>query len=159
MTVKDKNYQVLNQALQGLIQDETNALANIANSAALLFNNMKEINWAGFYFFKDNQLILGPFQGKPACIRIDLGKGVCGTAALNRESIVVQDVHQFPGHIACDEASASEVVIPIIKDDKLIGVLDIDSPVKARFSEEDRRGLQNYVDILSAYIRWEDLLR
>jgi L-methionine (R)-S-oxide reductase len=104
-------------------------------------------------------LILGPFQGKPACIRIALGKGVCGTAALNRESIVVQDVHQFPGHIACDEASASEIVIPVIKDDKLIGVLDIDSPVKARFDERDRQGLQGYADILSAHVHWEDLLR
>lgn len=158
MTVIDKYYQALNQTLQSLIQNETDALANVANSAALLFNNMEEINWAGFYLYKDNQLILGPFQGKPACIRIDMGKGVCGTAALNRESIVVQDVHQFPGHIACDEASASEIVIPIIKDDKLIGVLDIDSPTKARFSEEDRLGLQGYVDILSDQVRWADLL-
>lgn len=158
MTFKDVNYQTLYQALQGLIQDETDALANLANSAALLFNSMEEINWAGFYLFKENQLILGPFQGKPACIRIALGKGVCGTAAYNREAIVVQDVHQFPGHIACDEASASEIVIPIIKDDKLIGVLDIDSPAKARFSEKDRQGLQGYIDILSPHIRWENLL-
>jgi L-methionine (R)-S-oxide reductase len=159
MTAKNEDYQTLYQALQGLIQDETDALANLANSAALLFHAMEEINWAGFYLFKENQLILGPFQGKPACVRIALGKGVCGTAAQNRESIVVQDVHQFPGHIACDEASASEIVIPIIKDDKLMGVLDVDSPVKARFTEMDRRGLQGYVDILSANIRWEDLLR
>ncbi len=158
MTAKDENYQTLYQALQGLIQDETDALANLANSAALLFNIMEEINWAGFYLFKENQLILGPFQGKPACIRIALGKGVCGTAAQNKESIVVQDVHQFPGHIACDKASASEIVIPIIKDDQLIGVLDVDSPVKARFGERERQGLQGYIDILSANIHWEDLL-
>jgi GAF domain-containing protein len=159
MTAKDEDYQTLCQALQGLIQDETDALANLANSAALLFQIMEEINWAGFYLFKENQLILGPFQGKPACVRIALGKGVCGTAAQNGESLVVQDVHQFPGHIACDEASASEIVIPILKDDKLIGVLDVDSPVKARFDEMDRQGLQGYVDILSANIYWEDLFR
>ena len=159
MTAKDEDYQTLCQALQALIQDETDALANLANSAALLFQIMEEINWAGFYLFKENQLILGPFQGKPACVRIALGKGVCGTAAQNGESLVVQDVHQFLGHIACDEASASEIVIPILKDDKLIGVLDVDSPVKARFDEMDRQGLQGYVDILSANIHWEDLLR
>lgn len=159
MTAQGEHYQTLYQALQGLIQDESDALANLANSAALLFQSMEEINWAGFYLFKENQLILGPFQGKPACIRIALGKGVCGTAADKREAIVVEDVHQFPGHIACDGASASEIVIPIIKDDALIGVLDIDSPVKARFNEEDRRGLQDFVDILSANIHWEDLLR
>lgn len=159
MTANDENYQTLYQSIQGLIEGETDALANVANSAALLFNSLEEINWAGFYLFKENQLILGPFQGKPACIRIALGKGVCGTAAQNRESIVVQDVHQFPGHIACDEASASEIVVPIIQNDKLIGVLDIDSPVKARFNERDRQGLQGFVDILSANIHWEDLLR
>ena len=158
MAAKDVNYQSLNQALQGLIQDETDALANLANSAALLFNSMEEINWAGFYLFKENQLILGPFQGKPACIRIALGKGVCGTAAQKRAPIVVEDVHQFPGHIACDGASASEIVVPIIKNDSLIGVLDIDSPVKARFSERDQIGLQDFVSVLSTYVRWEDLL-
>lgn len=158
MTEKDDNYESLYQALQGLIQEETDALANLANSAALLYHSMEDINWAGFYLFKENQLILGPFQGKPACIRIALGKGVCGTAAQTRESLVVQDVHEFPGHIACDGASASEIVVPIIKNDNLIGVLDIDSPIKARFSERDQKGLQGYVDILSSYIHWEDLL-
>ena len=158
MTVSE-NYKTLYQALQGLIGDETDALANLANSAALLFHGMEEISWAGFYLYKEEQLILGPFQGKPACIRIAIGKGVCGTAAQTGESLVVQDVHQFPGHIACDEASASEIVVPIIKNDKLMGVLDVDSPVKARFTKEDRRGLQGYVDILCARIRWEDLLR
>ena len=158
MIAIDYDYQILNQALQSLIEDESDALANLANSAALLFNSMEEINWAGFYLFKENQLILGPFQGKPACIRIALGKGVCGTAAQKRESIVVEDVHQFPGHIACDGASASEIVIPIIINDNLIGVLDIDSPVKARFNERDQLGLQGFVNILSTYIHWEDLL-
>ena len=155
----DTQYETLYQALRGLIGDETDALANLANSAALLFHSMAKINWAGFYLYKEEQLILGPFQGKPACIRIAMGKGVCGTAAQTGESVVVQDVHRFPGHIACDEASASEIVVPIIKGDKLIGVLDVDSPVKARFTEEDRRGLRGYADILCARIRWEDLLR
>lgn len=158
MTLKDEEYQTLCQALQGLIQDETDALANLANSAALLFQSLEKINWSGFYLFKENQLILGPFQGNPACIRIALGRGVCGTAALKREVILVQDVHQFPGHIACDGASASEIVVPIIKNDQLIGVLDVDSPVKARFSERDQIGLQRYVEILTTHIQWEDLL-
>lgn len=158
MTIKDEDYKTINQALQALIQDETDALANLANGAALLFHSMANINWAGFYLFKGNQLVLGPFQGKPACIRIALGKGVCGTAAQKREAIVVQDVHLFPGHIACDEASASEIVVPIIKDDELIGVLDVDSPLKDRFSDKDQRGLQDYIDILSTYIHWEDLI-
>ena len=158
MISKDYDYQILSQALQGLVQEETDALANLANSTALLFHSMEEINWAGFYLFKENQLILGPFQGKPACIRIALGKGVCGTAAQKRESIVVENVHLFPGHIACDCVSESEIVVPIIKNDNLIGVLDIDSPVKARFSEWDRIGLENFINILSSYIHWEDLL-
>lgn len=158
MTEKDETYQTLHLALRELIRDETDALANLANSAALLFELMDEINWAGFYLFKENQLILGPFQGKSACVRIPLGKGVCGTAAQNREPIVVRDVHLFPGHIACDQASAAEIVIPIVKEDRLIGVLDVDSPVKARFDERDRQGLQDYVNILAANIRWEDLL-
>jgi len=158
MTIQDDDYQALYLALQALIQGESDALANLANSAALLFHRLERINWAGFYLFKENQLILGPFQGKPACLRIALGKGVCGTAAQNRTPIVAPDVHQFPGHIACDEASASEIVLPIIKDDVLIGVLDVDSPDKARFSDRDQRGLQGYVDILAAQIHWEDLL-
>lgn len=158
MTNREENYQTLCRLLQSLIQGETDALANLANSAALLFYWMEKISWAGFYLLKGEQLVLGPFQGKPACLRIDLGKGVCGTAAQNKGPIVVQDVHQFPGHIACDSASASEVVIPILRDGELVGVLDIDSPVKARFQEEDARGLQDFTAILSAHIRWEELL-
>jgi GAF domain-containing protein len=119
---------------------------------------MERINWAGFYLYKEDQLVLGPFQGKPACIRIPLGRGVCGTAAQNRQSLVVPDVHRFPGHIACDEASASEIVIPIVRDGRLIGVLDIDSPVEARFGEADRLILERFVAILNAGIRWEQLL-
>lgn len=158
MTVKDFNYQTLHQALQSLMRDETDALANLSNSAALLYHGMDEINWAGFYLLRENELVLGPFQGKLACTRIALGRGVCGTAAQKREAIVVQDVHEFPGHIACDEASLSEIVIPIINDGRLIGVLDVDSPVKGRFSQTDRQYLQGFVDILSAHIRWEDLI-
>jgi GAF domain-containing protein len=158
-TVKDFDYQTLHQALQSLIRDEPDALANLSNSAALLYHGMDEINWAGFYLLRENELVLGPFQGKLACTRIALGRGVCGTAAENREAIVVQDVHEFPGHIACDEASASEIVIPIISDGRLIGVLDVDSPVKGRFSETDRQYLQGFVDILSAHIRWQDLIQ
>ncbi len=158
MTSRNKDYHDICLSLLGLIQDETDALANISNSTALLYHSMGEINWAGFYFYKENQLILGPFQGKPACIRIILGRGVCGSAAMNRETVLVQDVHEFPGHIACDAASASEIVIPIIKNDKLIGVLDIDSPVKSRFDEEDRIGLEKFVEILNDYIQWENVL-
>jgi len=155
---KNDIYLALNKALEGLIQDESDGLANLSNSAALLFHSIEDINWAGFYLYKENQLILGPFQGKPACIRIALGKGVCGTAAQNREPIVVQDVHQFPGHIACDETSASEIVVPIVKHDKLIGVLDVDSPTKSRFDEEDSKGLQRFVDTLNTYINWDGLI-
>ncbi|MBE6012153.1 MAG: GAF domain-containing protein [Lachnospiraceae bacterium] len=153
-----KNYEMLNQALKSLIEDETDALANLCNSAALLFYSMKDINWAGFYLYKENQLILGPFQGKPACIRIPMGRGVCGTAAHKKEPIIVEDVHQFPGHIACDGASQSEIVLPIIKDSILFGVLDIDSPIKSRFNENDQKGLQSFIDILSIYVKWDSLV-
>jgi len=158
MTSNNEDYQNICLSLKGLIEDETDALANLSNSAALIYNSLEELNWAGFYLYKEKQLILGPFQGKPACIRIALGRGVCGTAAQNREVIVVEDVHQFPGHIACDAASASEIVVPIIKDDKLIGVLDIDSPVKSRFNEDDRIGLTEFVNLLNDNINWESLL-
>ena len=124
---KHEFYRNLNIHLKALVEDETDWLANCANFSALLFSQMPDINWAGFYFLKNNELVLGPFQGKPACIRIPLGKGVCGTAAVTRKIQVVEDVHQFEGHIACDEASKSEIVLPILYDQRLIGVLDIDS--------------------------------
>ena len=120
---------------------------------------IENINWAGFYLYKQGELVLGPFQGKPACTRIPLGKGVCGTAAQTREIQVVKDVDLFPGHIACDAASKSEIVIPIIKGNRLIGVLDIDSPVKARFDDRDARGLSDFVDILNRYIHWPEIFR
>ncbi|WP_094095241.1 GAF domain-containing protein [Paenibacillus physcomitrellae] len=134
--------------LKGLIDGEPNAVANMANASALLNFTLQDINWAGFYLYDGKELVLGPFQGLPACIRIPLGRGVCGTAAQQRETIVVEDVHAFPGHIACDAASNSEVVVPIVQDGRLIGVLDIDSPLKGRFDETDKAFLESFVQIL-----------
>ncbi len=147
-------YKELNTLLTGLISEEPDWLANASNAAALLFQMLPNINWAGFYLLKRGELVLGPFQGKPACVRIQMGKGVCGTAALTREIQVVEDVEKFPGHIACDAASQSEIVIPIIKKDKLIGVLDIDSPIKGRFDNQDAIGFSLFVDILNQFINW-----
>ena len=145
---KSDNYQLVVKQLAALIEGETNLIANLSNASALLNQFLDDVNWVGFYLYEEEQLILGPFQGLPACIRIPLGKGVCGTAAEKREVIRVMDVHQFPGHIACDAASQSEIVLPIVKDDRLIGVLDIDSPSKNRFDEEDESGLKQFVDAL-----------
>ncbi len=125
-------------ALRGVLHGETDLIANAANTAALLFERLPEVNWAGFYFLRGEELVLGPFQGRVACVRIGMGQGVCGTAAARRESIVVADVHVFPGHIACDAASRSEIVVPLLREGRLLGVLDIDSPVPARFTEADR---------------------
>ena len=133
--------QLLAQA-KGLLHGEHDRIANAANLSALLFNDLPDLNWAGFYFFDGNELVVGPFQGLPACIRIPLDKGVCGAAARTRETQLVRDVHAFPGHIACDAASRSEIVIPLVKGDALVGVLDIDSPLPARFDEDDQRGLE-----------------
>ena len=127
---------------RALVAGEPDRIANAANLSALLFAVLPDVNWAGFYFMRDGGLVVGPFQGKPACVRIALGTGVCGTAALRRESIVVDDVHAFPGHIACDAASRSEIVIPLLAGDRLIGVLDLDSPRTARFGAADRDGLE-----------------
>lgn len=127
---------------------EHDLIANMANVSALLFNYLDEVNWAGFYLFKENQLVLGPFQGQPACIRIPMGKGVCGTAAAERKVQRITDVHAFDGHIACDAASNSEIVIPLIVNGDLVGVLDIDSPVFSRFDEEDEKGLTAIANLL-----------
>ena len=148
----------MNKDLENLIKDETDALANLSNSAALIFGSLEDINWSGYYLYKESQLILGPFQGKTACIRIPLGRGVCGTAAEKREPQLVQNVHQFPGHIACDGASASEIVLPIIVEGKLAGVLDIDSPSIGRFDTDDLHGLQKFVDIITQYVDFESFL-
>jgi L-methionine (R)-S-oxide reductase len=142
------NYDTLNQQALALLGDEPDVVANLANISSLLFNELTDINWAGFYLFKDEQLVLGPFQGRPACIRIPIGKGVCGTAA---ETLTVQrisDVHEFPGHIACDAASNSEIVLPLVVNGALFGVLDIDAPIIDRFCTKDEAGLAQLAVIL-----------
>lgn len=139
---KNKLYTVLNSQAKSLIEGETDVIANLANISALLFNELEDVNWAGFYLYKEEQLVLGPFQGQPACIRIPMGKGVCGTAAQTRVTQLVEDVHKFEGHIACDAASNSEVVVPLIVNGALFGVLDIDSPTVGRFDESDKTGLE-----------------
>jgi L-methionine (R)-S-oxide reductase len=144
---KAADYAQLADELASLLSGERDTVANAANTAALIFDALPEINWAGFYFLRNGELVVGPFQGKPACVRIALGKGVCGAAAAQRKTIVVPDVHEFPGHIACDSASRSEVVVPLIADDGLLGVLDIDSPRKARFDEADARGLEKLASV------------
>jgi GAF domain-containing protein len=141
--------QLIEQA-KSLIAGEPDLIANLANLSALIYHNLDDVNWAGFYLYKEEQLILGPFQGLPACIRIPMGKGVCGTAAQSNTIQRIDDVHAFPGHIACDAASESEIVIPIVVNDKLVGVLDIDSPKLSRFSAEDEAGLVAIVDALVA---------
>ena len=142
------NYDFLCQQLQALTEGIPYKIANLANASALLWQELPQINWAGFYLMEDGALVLGPFQGKTACIRIGVGKGVCGTAVAENASQLVPDVHAFPGHIACDSASESEVVIPIRNDKEIYGVLDIDSPVKGRFTQEDLAGLTRFVAIL-----------
>jgi L-methionine (R)-S-oxide reductase len=147
---KPEAYRQLHAQLSAVIAGECDGLANTANLAALIFQALPGLNWAGFYFMRGGGLVLGPFQGKVACIRIPLGKGVCGTAAQNRETIVVPDVEKFPGHIACDHASRSEIVVPLLKDGRLFGVLDLDSPNLSRFDTEDAIGLQEAVKLLLA---------
>ncbi|MBT2648265.1 GAF domain-containing protein [Bacillus sp. ISL-34] len=149
---KENNYELVQKQLLALIEDETNRIANLSNAAALLNQFLDEINWVGFYLYEEGQLILGPFQGLPACVRIPMGKGVCGTSAATEKTLRIEDVHQFPGHIACDAASRSEIVIPLMKDGKLIGVLDIDSPVTDRFDELDQQGLEEFAEILSRHL-------
>ena len=149
---KDENYALVQKQLVALIEDEPNMIANLSNSAALLNQFLSDINWVGFYLAEKDQLVLGPFQGLPACVRIPLGKGVCGTSAAERKTMRVEDVHQFPGHIACDAATKSEIVIPLLKDGKLIGVLDIDSPITNRFDESDQQGLEKFTDLLCNYL-------
>lgn len=149
---KEKNYELVQKQLLALIEDETNRIANLSNAAALLNQFLDEINWVGFYLYEEDQLILGPFQGLPACVRIPMGRGVCGTSAATEKTLRIEDVHQFPGHIACDAASRSEIVIPLMKDGKLLGVLDIDSPITGRFDEMDQQGLEKFAEILSNHL-------
>lgn len=149
-------YRELNSQLAALLAGERDGLANAANTAALLWQGLPDLNWAGFYFLRGGELVLGPFQGKVACVRIKVGRGVCGTAAQKRETVVVPDVEKFPGHIACDHASRSEIVVPLVHDGKLIGVLDLDSPQLARFDDEDARGL---AETVAVFLRGSDLAR
>ena len=146
---KDAAYAELAQQLRALLAGEQDLIANAANMAALLYWSLPDLNWAGFYLVepRSGELLLGPFQGKPACVRIAVGRGVCGTAAARRETVVVPDVHVFPGHIACDSASNSEIVVPVVRDGRLLGVLDLDSPLLARFDDVDARGLERLVQV------------
>ena len=144
---KAELYSNLAAQLRSLLEDERDLIANAANMASVLYHSLPDLNWAGFYLYKDNELVLGPFQGEPACVRIAMGKGVCGTAARIRETVVVANVHEFPGHIACDSKSNSEIVVPLIMDHQLIGVLDLDSPLLGRFDEADAQGLNELVEI------------
>lgn len=148
--IKKWKKEIVLAQLEGLIKDEPNWIANLSNASALLNETFDEINWVGFYLWEEasKQLVLGPFQGKVACIRIDSGKGVCGTAFEKEETIIVPDVNEFPGHIVCDAASQSEIVVPLIKDGQAIGVLDVDAPVKDRFGIEEKELLEAFVEIL-----------
>ncbi|MCA1065965.1 GAF domain-containing protein [Rossellomorea sp. AcN35-11] len=151
---KEQGFGLVTKQLKALLEGEPNQIANLSNASALLNQFLDRINWVGFYLYEEesNQLVLGPFQGLPACVRIPLGKGVCGTSASEQKTLLVDDVHQFPGHIACDAASQSEIVIPLVKEGELIGVLDIDSPEKARFDEEDQKYLEIFADELVKHL-------
>ena len=145
---KTAAYRQLHEQMSALFAGERSGLANAANTSALLYQALPTLNWVGFYFLQGRELVLGPFQGKVACVRIAMGRGVCGTAAERRETVIVPDVHAFPGHIACDAASRSEIVVPLIQDERLLGVLDLDSPQLARFDHEDGTGLNTVADLL-----------
>jgi L-methionine (R)-S-oxide reductase len=148
---KSKLYASLVVQLLSLLKGEHDFIANAANFSALLFNSLPNVNWAGFYFLQDDELVLGPFQGNPACARIPLGKGVCGVAAKQLETIIVPNVHEFPGHIACDVASNSEIVVPLFDGERLLGVLDLDSPTIGRFDDQDAEGLNELVTVFVAH--------
>ena len=153
----EDTYRQLPASLESLLEGEKDAVANLANAAALLYGSLPHINWAGFYILRGETLVLGPFQGKPACVRIALGQGVCGTAAARRETLVVPDVLAFPGHIACDAASRSEIVVPILDGGALRGVLDVDAPEKNRFGDADRAVLEECVRVMRPRIDWSSL--
>ena len=145
---KPSLYAEIAAQVQSLTAGEHDLVANLANTASLLYHSMPDLNWLGFYLLKDGELVVGPFQGKPACVRIAMGKGVCGTAAARRATVIVKNVHEFDGHIACDSASNSEIVVPIVRGNELLGVLDVDSPKFARFDAEDQAGLERVVATL-----------
>ncbi|MCH4506888.1 GAF domain-containing protein [Staphylococcus haemolyticus] len=146
--IKETNYNLLTKQLQSLIEDEQNLIAILSNTSAILNDNLDQINWVGFYLIENEELILGPFQGHPACVHIAIDKGVCGTAVAEDKTQLVKDVHAFPGHIACDANSKSEIVIPIHVNDEIIGVLDIDAPITDRFTNEDKEGLEVIVKVI-----------
>jgi GAF domain-containing protein len=150
-TPKQKLYASLVVQLSSLLKDEHDLIANAANFSALLFNSLPNVNWAGFYFLRDEELVLGPFQGNPACVRIPMGTGVCGVAAQQCETVIVPNVHEFPGHIACDVASNSEIVVPLFDGERLLGVLDLDSPTIGRFDDQDAEGLNELVTVFVAH--------
>jgi GAF domain-containing protein len=154
---KEVFYRDLARSLQALLEGESDALANLSNAAGLLGQALERFNWCGFYLWRNTELVLGPFQGKPACVRIPLGQGVCGTSAAQRETLVVADVETFPGHIACDPASRSEIVVPILENGELRGVLDIDAPERNRFDRGDRVGLERFVQVLIPHVDWKKL--
>ncbi len=147
-----EKYTMLSKQLDALLEGEKNSIANLSNASSLLNQFLERINWVGFYLMENGELVLGPFQGLPACVRIPVGKGVCGTAVADKKTMLVEDVHAFPGHIACDAASRSEIVIPLMKEDQVIGVLDIDSPELSRFTEEDQQGLELFVEVLAKHL-------
>ncbi|MDQ0224582.1 GAF domain-containing protein [Metabacillus niabensis] len=152
---RNEQYKLVINQLKALLEGEKDTIANLANASALLNQFLSDVNWVGFYLLKEDELVLGPFQGMPACVRIPIGKGVCGTAVKNKQTLRVEDVHQFPGHIACDAASNSEIVIPLIVNENVVGVLDIDSPLKNRFDETDEVFLEEFVATLVNYINAE----
>lgn len=154
---REERYEHLLKQVDSLLEGERDWVANLANAASLLYFSLEQVNWCGFYLLKGEELVLGPFMGKPACVRIPLGKGVCGTAAEKRETQLVPDVFQFPGHIACDADSRSEIVVPMMPEGRLVGVLDIDSPVKNRFDQVDQKYLEQFVDRLIQHVDWSPL--
>jgi len=154
---KPEFYRELAGQLQALLDGEADPIANAANTSALIFQMLPELNWAGFYFLQsDDELVLGPFQGKPACVRIAVGRGVCGTAIEKEQSILVEDVHAFPGHIACDAASRSELVVPLFRDGLVFGVIDLDSPLPGRFDSDDQAGIEALSAIYTAACDWDE---
>lgn len=154
---KKELYELVNAQLKALLDNEPDVIPGLSNASALLMTALREINWSGFYLMKRGELLLGPFQGKTACVHIAVGRGVCGTAVLKDETQLVYDVHEFPGHIACDSASRSEIVIPIHYEGRILGVLDIDSPLVGRFDEQDKEGLSAFVTTLEALLDWKIL--
>lgn len=148
---KTEQYTTVSKQLDALLTGETNRVANLSNASALLNQFLERVNWVGFYLMEEGELVLGPFQGLPACVKIQVGKGVCGTAVAEKKTMLVKDVHAFPGHIACDAASRSEIVVPLIKDGEVVGVLDIDSPELSRFDEDDQKGLEEFASVVSKH--------